>query len=153
MSDSPDSQTADRMLLSLLVSLLATPAVLPMPRLKSGQQKAGHLFDFSRLYNMNYLPAEELVGDWNNPWSFSPTFPRVVPPSSDIMANFGLVPSYPREDGQDEDEDQSKLVHKRARDFTKKFRLYRHPLTRFSPEDGREGNTFYMKRNSVPMMG
>ena len=70
------------MILSQLCLLLTTTnIVLSVPRLYS---------------NLHYLPAEDQVGDWDNPWSFSPTFPRVVPPSSDIMDNFGLSlsPAY-----------------------------------------------------------
>ena len=70
------------MLLSLLslVLVLTTHTVLSLPRLHYS--------------NLHYLPPEDQVGDWSNPWTFSPTFPRVVPPSSDIMANFGLTPTY-----------------------------------------------------------
>ena len=67
--------------LSLVVVLmLTTSTVLSLPRLHYS--------------NLQYLPPEDQVGDWSNPWTFSPTFPRVVPPSSDIMHNFGLTPTY-----------------------------------------------------------
>ena len=72
------------MLLSLLpLLLLTTNMVLSVPRLYAGPQ-----------YNLHYLPPEDQTGDWGNPWSFSPTFPMVVPPSSDIIQNFGLTPGY-----------------------------------------------------------
>ena len=78
------SSTLTTMLLSLLpLLLLTTNMVLSVPRLYSGPQ-----------YNLHYLPPEDQTGDWGNPWSFSPTFPMVVPPSSDLMQNFGLTPSY-----------------------------------------------------------
>ena len=84
-----------RMFPSLLcLLLLATSSVLSVPRQYSRQEKPVFLPQFSRLYNLNFLPPEDQVGDWTNPWTFSPTFPRVVPPSSDIMHNFGLTPAY-----------------------------------------------------------
>ena len=122
--------------------LASLTRVLSVPLVESHHTKEGYV---PRLYNMNYIPAENLVPDWNNPWTFSPTFPRVVPPSSDMMTNFGLVPSYANHRGELLEENKQK----RARDFSK-FRLLRNSL---GSEDGREEKYYQMKRNSVPMMG
>ena len=118
------------MLLSLsspLLLLLTTGTVLSVPRQYSRPEKAGFFPQFSRLSNLNYLPPEDQVGDWNTPWTFSPTFPRVVPPSSDMMQNFALTPVY------------QALSHHRQEDDSE-------PVEKRANTDGRDLNRLFMMR-------
>ena len=121
------------MILSLLsVLLLTTNIALAAPRQDSRQEKPGYLEWYSRLYNLNYLPPDDEVADWNNPWTFSPSFPS------------------PRATSQQE---EVQPVEKRSRYLGKQFRILGRPAYLSLNTDHDYLDRVYMKRNSVPMMG
>ena len=117
------------MILSVLSVLLLSNLVLSAPRQDSRQEKPDYLQWYSRLYNLNYLPPEDQVADWNNPWTFSPSFPTTAT-QQDI-----------------------KPMEKRSRYLGKHFRLLGNPAYLSLNTDHDDLDRVYMKRNSVPMMG
>ena len=117
------------MILSLLSLLLLSNIVLSAPRQDSRQEKPSYLEWYSRLYNLNYLPPEDQVADWNNPWTFSPSFPTIAT------------------------QQELKPVDKRSRYLGKHFRLLGNPAYLSLDTDHEDLDRVYMKRNSVPMIG
>ena len=119
------------MIISILsvVLLTTTTMVLSAPRQDSRPEKPDYLGWYSRLYNLNYLPPDQEVAAWNNPWTFSPSFPP--------------TPSH-QEVGP---------VEKRSRYLGKHFRLLGNPAYLSRETDQDDLGRVFMKRNSVPMMG
>ena len=120
------------MILSILSVLLLTTMVLSAPRQDSRQEKPGYLQWYSRLYNLNYLPPDDQVADWNNPWTFSPSFPPTATTAS---------------------QQEVEPVEKRSRYLGRHFRLLGNPAYLSLNTDHGDLDRVYMKRNSVPMMG
>ena len=116
------------MIISILsVILLTTSMVLSAPRQDSRPEKPDYLGWYSRLYNLNYLPPDQQVAAWNNPWTFSPSFPP--------------TPSH----------QEVEPVEKRSRYLGKHFRPLGNPA--YLDTDHVDLGRVFMKRNSVPMMG
>ena len=118
------------MILSVLPVLVLSNMVLSAPRQDSRQEKPGYLQWYSRLYNLNYLPPDDQVADWNNPWTFSPSFPTTAT------------------------QQDLKPVEKRSRYLGKQnFRLLENPAYLSLNAGHDDLDRVYMNRNSVPMMG
>ena len=117
---------------SLLVSI-TTGA----PKYYQKYDKPGHLIKFPTIqyhYNKNYIPEEDIIADWNNPWNFNRDM---------RLPNFG--PWMDREDGrvttikdvEDEDDGKVTTINDREdgdeetvqkRSFQNMFRLFKKSL-------------------------
>ena len=117
--------------------LLLVTITTGAPKYHQKYDKPGHLNKFPGIqyhYNKNYIPEEDIIADWNNPWNFNRDM---------RLPNFG--PWMDREDGrvttikdaEDEDDGRVTTIKDREdgdeetvqkRSFQNMFRLFKKSL-------------------------
>ena len=100
-------------------------------------------------YNMNYIPEEDTIADWNNPWNFNRDM-RLPSFGPWMNRDDGRVSR--EEDGEDGEDLDNETVQKRS--FQRLFRMFKKSLN--SNSNNQEKRNFVPmlgKRNFVPMLG
>ena len=85
------------------------------PKFSHKYDKPGQLFKYpgqEHHYNMNYIPEEDIIADWNNPWNFNRDM--MLPNFGSWMNRENTRVSRDGEDRNDEDDSDKETVRKRS---------------------------------------
>ena len=139
---------------TLITLALAPLLVFTAPKYQTKYvSKPNKILQYRGGANYNFLPEEDQMPTWNNPWIYngglkaSPQVPLPPPPHNTFLMNNNPMyeaDSRMKSEGQkDLDYEDSQTMGKRS--YMKMFRLFKKSF-----EDEMESDN---KRNSVPMMG
>ena len=138
------SLSSSVVVLVVLLCLSLVSVTSGAPTFSHKYDKPGQLFKYpghEHYYNKNYIPKEDIIADWNNPWNFNRDM--MLPNFGSWMNRENTRVSRDGEDRNDEDDSDKETVRKRS--LNKWFRLFKKSL------DSNSNNQ--EKRNFVPMLG